>query len=711
MKTPRQGERVGDFEIIAELASDESGITYEARDVALGRVVTLKALTHAATANAHMAAALDHPNIGTIYQVGSTLDGQPFIAMARYNGEILRDRLARGPLGSSAAFDIARQVATGLAAAHAAGVTHQDIRPENIFITQQGLAKLLDFGATSPAGDARDDVRSLGTVLQEMLGGNGTTIERLPTGAARTLARMLETDPQKRYGDARELAADLDRAVRDWSRSRNRGIGFAVAAGLIIAIAIPAREIAKQSAIPHVPELAVLQVAGDSSDHETVELASALQDEIAARLVGLKRVRLVHLKPDSPGGLPSRAGLNFLRLSIGRDAKGPSVAISLEESGSSRKLWTDQRTFDRGGLRELGRDVVVGMLGALGQPATAQERGIIGTGFPSNAEAYEEFLVGNRQLALRSRPAIESALHHYRRASDLDSTFAGAFARQAYGYALFVDWGWKPSSALPTDMLKEGLTLANRAIALDSTSAEAWLAQAYILRHSDPRKFAGATQAFEYAIALDPYNAEAFHQYGQTLMALGRYTEAMAAYRRSLDLEPGRAIGLIPMAAIHERQGRLNEGLSLLDSAAASAPQIAYVKAMRSMFRSQGGDLNGARTDALNALALDSSYRIPALAALARVLWLAGDTVAALDRATEADRAISNRSAPDPIEAFWVAMAHVATHRPAKAVELLRNSQPRGAWLWFYFGARDLDEFRKQPEVATLLAEMDPRNP
>ncbi|HZI99214.1 MAG TPA: tetratricopeptide repeat protein, partial [Gemmatimonadaceae bacterium] len=383
--------------------------------------------------------------------------------------------------------------------------------------------------------------------------------------------------------------------------------------------------------------------------------------------------------------------------------------VSLTDSRTSRVLWSERRAFAQDEMREIGRDIVIGVLASIGEPATDEEKRIIGGGFPSSAEAYEEFLTGNAQLARRSPPSIESALHHYRRASELDTKFAAALARQAYGYAVLVDWGWKPSKDLPADMLSEGMLLADRAIGLDSTSADAWLARAYILRQRDPRKFAGSIEAFEHAITLDPYNAEAFHQYGQALMALGRYTEAYAAYRRSLDLEPGRATELVPMAALDERRGRLHEGTVLLDSAVAAAPQVGYVRAMRSMFRSQAGNFKGAQDDATDALALDSSYRMPGLTALARSLWLAGDKSRALTVVAEAERSVSNPSAPDPTEAFWLAMAEVATQRPEKAVTLLRNSKPRGAWLWFYFGASDLNEFRKRPEVSELMAELDPR--
>ena len=764
---PLPGDQVGDFEIIGELGRGGMGIVYAARDRTLGRVAALKLLparlivdsaaSERLIAEAQAASALDHPNVATIYQIGETLDGRRFIAMARYEGETLRERLSRGPLSPRAAFDIAKQVASGLAAAHAAGLVHRDVKPENIFLTRQGLVKLLDFGIATLAGspregpttrgtvlymspeqarhkaaDARSDVWSLGVVLYEMLTGvppyAGETaaeilrqigdpspvklpsaIRKIPAAAIATIARALEKDPQKRYADGSELSAQLDRVHGLWSRPRNLRIGIAVAAVIAIAVVSVALLKGDRAPVPQLPQLAVLPVAGDSSDHEATELASALSDEIASRVVGLGRVRLVPLRRDSAGYVVSRPGLYLLSLVIQRDPIGPVLEVSLEESRSSRTMWSDRRGFDRRELRELGRDVVIGVLHALGQPVTERERGIIGGGFPSSAEAYEEYLRANRLLALRTPPAVESALVRYRRASSLDTTFAGAFARQSYAYSMLLEWGWKPSRLVPADPLVEGLALANRATRLDSTSADAWLAQAYILVQRDPRRFAGAVEAFQHAISLDPYNAEAFHQYGQTLTALGRYTEALAAYRRALDLEPDRAMSLVPMAAIHKRQGRLAESLRLLDSAVSAAPQVPYARAARSTSRTLAGNAKGARDDAEIALGLDSNYRIPPLAALARALWFTGDSLAALARLREAERSVADRSAPSPTEAYWIAMAEVAAGRTEQATALLRDARPKGAWLWFYFQGPELDEFRKTPEVAALLADVDPR--
>ena len=101
---------------------------------------------------AKAASALDHPNVCTIHEIASTPDDQLFIAMGYYEGEMLKQRIARGPLPVAAALDIIRQVAEGLAEAHAAGIVHRDIKPANIIVTKNGLVKILDFGIAKLTG-------------------------------------------------------------------------------------------------------------------------------------------------------------------------------------------------------------------------------------------------------------------------------------------------------------------------------------------------------------------------------------------------------------------------------------------------------------------------------------------------------------------------------------------------------------------------------
>lgn len=267
------GQTVSHYEILEQIGDGGMGVVYKARDARLGRPVALKflppRLTGDATARARLvaearaASALDHPNIGVVHDIGETAAGGLFIAMGWYQGETLKERLQRGPLPVHEALGVAIQMAGALAVAHRAGIIHRDVKPSNVLITSEGLAKLVDFGIAKMAGtemtregatlgtvaymspeqtrgeavDARTDLWSLGVVLYEMLAGQrpfrGDSDETViyairhddpePLAGPRpdvppALAGVIETclvkQPDGRYGRAEDLLADLE-AVED----------------------------------------------------------------------------------------------------------------------------------------------------------------------------------------------------------------------------------------------------------------------------------------------------------------------------------------------------------------------------------------------------------------------------------------------------------------------------------------------------------------
>jgi dienelactone hydrolase len=154
------GRTISHYRVISRAGAGGMGTVWLADDIALGRRVALKFLSEGAAhtpdatarllREARAASALDHPHIATIYDVGE-FEGQPFIAMAFYEGETLAERLSRGPLTAVDTARIVAQVADALSAAHAAGIVHRDLKPANLMLTAAGQVKVLDFGIAAVA--------------------------------------------------------------------------------------------------------------------------------------------------------------------------------------------------------------------------------------------------------------------------------------------------------------------------------------------------------------------------------------------------------------------------------------------------------------------------------------------------------------------------------------------------------------------------------
>jgi tetratricopeptide (TPR) repeat protein/class 3 adenylate cyclase len=263
-----EGRTVGRYVVGALVGAGGMGHVYRARDRRLERDVALKVLSpHLSTepaakqrflGEARAAAALEHPSVCTIHEIGETDDGQLFIAMPLYAGETLQARLRRGRLRFADAMPLVEQVAHGLARAHASGIVHRDVKPSNIMLLEDGAVKILDFGIakigdsslTLPGAmvgsvpymspeqirggsvDARADVWSLAIVVHEMLTGRlpfageerqqiaeairsadpalvTTSHPEVPARLDRVLSRALAKRPEDRHPSMLSFAADL----------------------------------------------------------------------------------------------------------------------------------------------------------------------------------------------------------------------------------------------------------------------------------------------------------------------------------------------------------------------------------------------------------------------------------------------------------------------------------------------------------------------
>jgi serine/threonine-protein kinase len=150
------GQQISHYEIVALLGEGGMGEVYLAKDNTLGRKVAIKILPHLFATDAgrlrrfqqeaRMASALNHPNICVIHEIGETEDGRPFISMEYIDGLTLREKIRNERTDLNRVLRYLQHVAEGLAKAHDAGIVHRDLKPDNIMITRDGHAKILDFG-------------------------------------------------------------------------------------------------------------------------------------------------------------------------------------------------------------------------------------------------------------------------------------------------------------------------------------------------------------------------------------------------------------------------------------------------------------------------------------------------------------------------------------------------------------------------------------
>lgn len=594
---------IAHYQVLGLLGTGGMGEVYLAEDPRLGRRVALKILPPAARSpeasrafqrEARAASALNHPNILTIYEVGSDGDRE-YIATEYVEGRNLREILIDDPPSTRETVGIMTAVAEALLAAHRAGIVHRDLKPENVMVRPDGMVKVLDFGLSTlqgePAGeslsygtihytspeqlsggrvDERADLWSFGVLLFELLTGRPPfdapsrvelaeaivteeppplSRERraFPESLQQIVTRCLEKSPEQRYRGAGELISDLRVAQADVEKrheavARTAASGSAMVIGgftalILLGIVLIAVWLSTQRHDDRAHDsIAVLPFVNGGGPEGDI-LADGLTESIIRDLSSSADLRVM-----------ARASVYRYRRSgrdprqIGHELEVDTVLAGRVEEREGRVIVSAELIDVVDGSRMWGReysrtsaelhDIEEHISQRISAELKKQLRGHDGES-PRSAEAHRLYLEGRYLWNKRTLEGFRAAIERYEKALEADPGYAQAYAGIADAYNLIASYGDTP----PADVFPRARAAALKAIELDFQNAEAHNSLAYALQcHYYDWK--GAEREYRRAIELSPSYAVAHHWYGGFLMLQGRFREAVEHRLHALELDP-----------------------------------------------------------------------------------------------------------------------------------------------------------------------------
>jgi TolB-like protein len=565
-----------------------------------------------------LAARLQHPHILPVHDSGEA-GGQLWYTMPFVDGESLRDRLDReGKLAITEAIRIVREAAQALAYAHEHSVIHRDIKPENLLLSGDGSLLVADFGIaraiagpTAPTAqaaltetgiavgtpaymapevrlgapaDARSEIYSLAAVLYELLTGKMLTPQgglgvdlfmpdtvplvravraEVPPEVDAVVRRGLHPNPEQRFGSMAEFGAALagdgiaHPAVRRWPLLTVPLIAL-VAVGLSAFLLWKTLGGQAETTATTTASLAILPFEDAGGDTTDAYFGQGMADELTttlAQLPGLRvagRSAVARLSGETDVRKAGRelGVASILAGSVRRSGGRLRVNVELSDVGSGLVLWAGRYDRAMGDIFTVQDEMTRAI-------ATALEPQLLGFLVSSHAtpnlEAYDLYLRGRYFWSRRGREGLHKAIQYFNQAIAADPSLARAHAGLSMAYVVLPVF----DTLDPDSSLTMAERSAARALALDSSLAEANLALAYVLKNR--WRFPESEREFRAALALAPNDATIPHWYGVMLYAVGRVEESVNQLTRARELDPfGSTIATDGAVALYGA-GRLAE--------------------------------------------------------------------------------------------------------------------------------------------------------
>lgn len=578
------GQTISHYKVLEKLGEGGMGVVYRAEDLKLKRAVALKFLPAELTRDpeakerfiheAQTASALDHPNICNIHEIGETADGQMFIAMACYEGETLKLRISNGQLRIEEAVDLAIQVAQGLQKAHEKGIVHRDIKPANIIITNDGVAKILDFGLAKLAGqgrltktgstvgtaaymspeqargldvDHRTDIWSLGVVLFEMLSG------KLPFRGeheAALLYSIVHEEPQPISSFRSDLPPDLELSITKMLQ-KETGERFQHMRELLSQLGTIKKKHETESE-KALPSIAVLPFVNMSPDPENEYFSDGLSEEIInalSKLEGLHvtartsafRFRGKDLDMREIGRQLNVS--NILEGSVRRAGNKLRITAQLINVADGYHLWSERYDRELEDVFAIQDEISLAIVDKLKVRLLGEDKARLAKRYTDDFEVYNLYLKGRYSLNTLTEEGIKRSLEYFQQAIQKDPNYALAHVGLASVYNVLANVGQFSSNETMPKAKSELL----KALRLDDTLAEAhaWLGELYLQYEWD---WSSAEREFKRAIELKPNSPEAHQFYADYLIVTGSMEQASIEVGRARDLDPLSTIPITILA-------------------------------------------------------------------------------------------------------------------------------------------------------------------